>query len=102
MPFKSFSREQDWLLPPSLGELIPDDHPVRFVAEFVDSLDWAQIGIRNRAEPYGAPAYAPALLLAAWLYGFMTRTRSTRQIERACREHVPMMWLTGNSREMSV
>ncbi len=98
MPFKSFSREQDWLLPPSLGELIPDDHPVRFVAEFVDSLDWAQIGIRNRAEPYGAPAYAPALLLAAWLYGFMTRTRSTRQIERACREHVPMMWLTGLQR----
>ena len=98
MPYKSYSRGQDWLLPPSLGELIPLDHAVRFVAEFVDHLDWATLGISILPQSTGAPAYAPQMLLAAWLYGFMTRIRSSRKLERACTENLPMLWLTGLQR----
>ena len=48
MPVRPMSREQSWLLPPSLDELLPDDHPSRFVAAFVEGLDrahWAEMGI---------------------------------------------------------
>ena len=33
MPLRDMDREQMWLLPPSLDELLPLDHPARFVAE---------------------------------------------------------------------
>ena len=37
MPFRDMNREQAWLLPPSLDELLPLYHPARFVAELSTS-----------------------------------------------------------------
>jgi len=98
MPMRPLSREQTWLLPPTLDELIPNDHPARFVAAFVDSIDsnmWLEMGIELDGDPLGAPAYHPRGLLSVWLYGFMTGTRSSRKLEAACRDQIPYLWLTG-------
>ena len=92
------NREQMWLLPPALEELIPTDHPARFVAEFVDALDsegWAELDVQIGGDPMGAPAYHPRALLCVWLYGFMTGVRFCRKLETACREQLPYLWLTG-------
>ena len=98
MPFREMSREQMWMLPPTLDELLPPDHRARFVAEFVDALDregWAELGVEMGGEPLGAPAYHPRALLCVWLYGFMTGVRSCRKLETACRDQIPYLWLTG-------
>ena len=87
-----------WMLPPTLDELLPLDHPARFVAEFVDALDredWAELGVDIDGEVLGAPAYHPRALLSVWLYGFMTGVRSCRKLEAACRDQIPYLWLTG-------
>ena len=60
------NREQAWLLPPTLDELVPPDHPARFVAEFVDALDredWIELVHGWRS---AEPAYHPRALLSVW------------------------------------
>ena len=98
MPLRPMGREQMWMLPPTLDELLPLDHPARFVAEFVDALDredWAELGVDIDGEVLGAPAYHPRALLSVWLYGFMTGVRSCRKLEASCRDQIPYLWLTG-------
>ena len=98
MPWREWDREQVWLMPPSLDEVLADDHPARLVAAFVDSLtaaEWAELGVDLAGQPLGAPAYHPRALLGIWLYGFMTGVRSARRLETACREQLALQWLSG-------
>jgi transposase len=98
MPARDINRQQTWLFPPTLDELINSDHPARFVASLVDSLDlafWRKMKIELEGNSLGAPSYNARGLLSVWLYGFMTGTRSTRKLEAACRDQIPYLWLTG-------
>jgi transposase len=97
MALRSFVRDQVWIFPPTLDELIPADHVVRFVASFVDGLDLQALGLRT-TQTMGAPAYSPYVLAAAWIYGFMMGLRSSRKLEIAAQESIPLMWLLGGER----
>jgi transposase len=99
MPYRPFDRSIVYALPPALDDWVADDHPVRFVAAFVATLDaatWEAIGIRTEPTATGAPAYHPVMLVSVWLAGFMAGIRSSRGLEVACREHIPFRWLSAN------
>jgi transposase len=81
-----------------MEEMILEDHVVRFVAAFVDSLDLSELGLRQNTAPRGALEYDVRVLLSAWVYGFMTRVRSTRRLEQLAYENLPMIWLLGGQR----
>lgn len=94
----SADRTQSHLLPMCVDDWLCDDHPARFIAEFVDQLDLCQLGFDDLNRHEGGSAYAPALLLGIWLYGYHDKRRSTRQLEQACRENMAYIWLSGNKR----
>ncbi|MCH8114206.1 MAG: IS1182 family transposase, partial [Chloroflexi bacterium] len=101
MPLRPFRRDQGWLLPPSLDEMLPQDHPARFVDAVLESLSaekWDELGMDMEGDPAGAPAYHPRALLGIWIYGFMTGTRSSRKLEDACRDQLPYAWLGAMAR----
>jgi transposase len=87
--------ETQWLFPPSLEDLVPEDHPARFIRAFVDSLDLESLGFQVEPAATGRPGYAPGLLLKICMYSFLNRIRSLREMEKACREHLSLLWLTG-------
>jgi transposase len=92
---KQANYDVQWLFPPSLEDLLPVDHPARMVREFVDAQDLEALGFKTRTAEDGRPNYSSNLLLKVWLYGYMSKTRATRKLERACMEQIGMLWLTG-------
>lgn len=91
--FKPYEQHQIWLLPPSLGELIPDNHIVRLVNEIIDGMNIAPL--LATYEGGGTSSYHPRLLLKALVYGYLDKKYSSRSIEKACRENICYMWLCG-------
>ena len=88
------SREQATLFPVVLGDLMPEDHPVRVVDAFVAGLDLRELSFaKAEAASTGRPPYDPADLLKLYLYGYLNQVRSSRRLERECGRNVELMWL---------
>jgi len=89
-------RDQAFLLPPDLREWLPSGHLAWFVGDVVDQLDLAPFYRAHRDDGHGHPAYDPKTLLGVLLYAYAIGVRSSRQIERRCREDVAFRVLAAN------
>jgi transposase len=94
--FIDCDREQELLLPPSLREWLPDDHLAWFVLDAVDEIDLGAFYAAYREDGWGRAAFDPQMLVALLLYAYAVGERSSRGIERRCREDVAFRVLTAN------
>ena len=80
--------------PERLDDDIAEANPVRFLAACVDELDLKSCGV-HRAVPAatGRPGYAPSDLLNLYLYGDLSRLRSSRRLEQETHSKVALLWL---------
>lgn len=97
-PYREYSPDQAFLLPPSLADLLPKDDPVFFLREVVTQrLDLSAFHERYRSEK-GQPPYHPALMVGLFFYGGMQRIYSSRRLAQACLRDVGFMVLTGGAK----
>ena len=94
--FLSCDREQELLLPPSLREWLADDHLAWFVVEVIDELDLATFYGAYRSDGHGRAAHDPAMMVALLVYAYAIGVRSSRAIERRCREDVAFRVIAAN------
>ena len=77
------NRKQTHLFPISLDESIDTDNQVRLIDLFVDSLDLKKFGFKIEFTENGRPAYHPSDLLKLYIYGYLNKTRSSRDLEKS-------------------
>ena len=94
--FIESGREQGFLLPPDVREWLPADHLAWFVIDAVAEMDLAGFYSAYRADGHGRAAYEPSMMVALVLYAFASGQRSSRAIERHCRQDVAYRVITGN------
>lgn len=95
--FKPYDQKQQWLIPPSIDELVPNPHLVRVVSKTIDELNLEPL-LRKYTKGGGASRYHPIMLLKVLVYGYMSGVYSSRHLSRACRENVLYMWLAGGQK----
>lgn len=89
-------REQQFLMPPSVTDWLPEGHLAWFIVDVVEVLDLSAFYRSYRDDGRGGATYDPALMLAVLLYAYCTGERSSRRIERRLIEDVAYRVLAAN------
>ena len=92
MSFIRRSRNQNWLFPPSIADLIEEDHICRLVDEIVEGIDLKRV--EERYDGPGSPAYHPKVMMKLLIQGTIDGIRSSRKISKATKENVVYMYLS--------
>jgi transposase len=78
----------------TLEDQVSQDNSVRLIDAFIDKLDLLKLGFTNTVhKSEGRPAYAPAVLLKLYLYGYLNKIRSSRKLEKECSRNSELQWL---------
>ena len=92
-----YQPDQDFLLPPSIKEWLPEGHLAYFVSDTVDSLDvsafharYAEGGSRNQP-------FDPAMMVKVLVYAYATGVFSSRKIARKLHEDVALRVLAAGN-----
>lgn len=92
------NRQQTYLFPVSLDDAVDPENEVRLIDVFVDSLILEEFGFKTGFIENGRPAYHPADLLKLYIYGYLNRVRSSRQLEKECKRNIEVIWLVKSLR----
>ena len=91
MAYIRTNKNQNWLLPMSIKDMISNDHICFLVEDFAESLDYSNFDIQY--DGAGHPAYHPRIIMKIIIQGMLSRVRSSRKLAAGCRENFVMMYL---------
>src|SRR5438093_3382403 len=94
--FKSgISRHQPSFFPPRIEDYVDRNNPVRAIDAYGDAVDLKKAGFRYPGSNggRGQPPYDPRDLLKLYVYGYMCRIRSSRNLEREAKRNLELIWM---------
>ena len=80
----------------SLDSMVEKDSMVRVIDLFLDYIDTLDLPFTQHQSKTGRPAFPNRVLIGIYIYGYMHRVRSSRQLDKACRTNVELFWLNRN------
>jgi len=83
------------LLPPNLRDWVPAGHLAHFILDAVQEMDLRQVQVNDRGS--GSPQYPPRMLLALLLYCYVTGVFSSRRLEQATWDSVPVRMISAGT-----
>ena len=92
--FREYNQAQPMLLPPDIRDIIPHDHLCYVINDLVEKLDISSVIATYANTDGGRAAYDPRLLIKTMFYAYSLGTRSSRMIEKRCREDLVFRYLT--------
>ena len=91
---KGKDRLQSVLFPETLDQLVDQDHEVRFIDLFVESVNISEYEFKIKTKTLeGSPPYNPKDLLKLYIYGYLNSIRSSRVLEKETKRNIEVMWL---------
>ena len=83
---------QTWLLPPSIEDMIPEDHICYLVESLLKSIDYTDFDVHYSEA--GHPAYHAKILLKILIMGIIDKVRSSRRVAKNIRENIVYIYLS--------
>jgi transposase len=94
--YRPWNPNQQWLLPPSVQEWLPENDLVYFILDTVGELDVSAITTKYEQEERGHPPYHPRMMVALLLYSYCRGIFSSRKIMQACQERISFRVIVGD------
>jgi len=86
-------KDRDQIQMFSLDMMVDQDSSVRVIDLFVQ---WAldhNLGFKREKQVTGRPSFPLNTLLGIYMYGYLNKLRSSRDLEKACTVNIELMWL---------
>ncbi len=93
MVFYRDLKGQEWLFPPDIRDMIPDNHICHLVDMVMGGMDFNDL--ESSYEGPGHPAYHPKVMLKILIMATIDGIHSSRNIAKLARENVVYMYLAG-------
>jgi transposase len=95
--YRPYLPDQEFLLPPSLRDWLPENHLVYFVSDVIDNLDLSAMDAVYGDEQRGQPPYDPRMMTKLLIYGYCIGLFSSRRIQQRLAEDIAFRVLSAGN-----
>ena len=94
--YRPWNPDQDWLLPPSPRDWLPEGDLVYFMLDVVRTMDLSAITGKYEQEERGFPPFHPRMMVTLLLYSYCMGVYSSRRIQKLCERDAAYRVIVGD------